>query len=168
MKKLYKVNPTNMHAIKNTYNIISAMDKYKNLSFDTFLECRDSIFMYAYAPDCVPIIINGIIACRRTTMDRTNVPELLFYCQPNKIMYSIECLYLFADVGLRRHEIARYLIEACIKDKNDAFISIKIHESDLNSDLNDELSSIGFYKEFFDDGIYTFIKRPTVQTDRGN
>lgn len=178
MSSIKKVVPTNTAMLKHVHDIISSLDgeEYTDLSFDKFLECRDNVFiaLYRYDPHCIPIIsdIAGIIACRRTNLKETEIPKLPYYCQPHRIIYSIECFHIFDTFKFYDDDmyrvIAKLLLETCSKDKNDAFISVKISNDNLKDYIREELIAQGYYQEFCDNDIYTFIKRPTVQTGRSN
>ena len=143
--------------------------QYENLTFETFLECRDSMYI------CIDKIdefnkypfINGIIACKRTTMDQINISSLLYYCQSNSILYSIEALYILNCSEYENcKNIVKDLIETNSVDKNDAFIVMRLSDTDyLTINL---LLQHNFYLESLYDNIYTFIKPPTYLINRDN
>ena len=94
-----KVHPTDINMIRYLYSLITDLEhnENKDLTFDKFMECRDSI--YIYIDKCCEFSnhpkIDGFIACRRTNMSEININDLLFHPQPYYILYSIEAFYIF-------------------------------------------------------------------------
>lgn len=168
-----KVHPTDINMIKYLYALITSLEltENKNLTFNKFMECRDGI--YIYIDKCYEFSecpkIDGFIACRRTHMNEIEIDDLLFYPQPYQLMYSIEAFYIFkCNTEEKRHETIKKLLDIVEIDKNDAFISIKFfnNKGNLPDDtILMELDKHNFYMNKYDKGIYTYTKRPTVQTN---
>lgn len=168
MSSIKKLIPTNMDMLKHIHGIISGLNKkeYNDFTFDKLLECRDNIYMVFDRPldYGIPMFIAGIIACKRTTIDEARIPELLYYCQPYRNVYSIEFLHIFEYYEESVHTaIVQLLLETCTQDKNDAFIAVKIHRCNLKDYIKNELIRQGYNQEFYENDIYTFIKQPKVQ-----
>lgn len=168
-----KVHPTDINLIQYLYALITSLElaENKNLNFDTFMECRDS--MYIYIDECYEFSdypkIDGFIACRRTYMNELDIDTLLFYPQPYEIMYSIEAFYIFkCNIEEKRHETINKLLDVIVIDKNDSFIALKYFDSKgiIDHILLEELIKHNFHFNKYDKGIHTFTKHPTVQTNR--
>ena len=170
---IHKVHPTDINKIKYLYALFNdfMLPKNKNFTFDTFMECRDGI--YIYIDECCEFSpkpdIHGFIACRRTHMDDIKIDDLLFYPQPNEIIYSVEAFYIFKhDADEKRRDIVKELLNVIVVDKNDSFISVKLFDDIDGTHDNiviDELINHGLYINKYDNGIHIFTKRPTVQTN---
>ena len=78
-----KVHPADINMIQYLYALLTDIERVENkdLTFDKFMECRDSLYMYidkCYEFSNYPKI-DGFIACRRTDMSEINVDDLLFH-----------------------------------------------------------------------------------------
>lgn len=169
---MIKVNPTNIELLLHIYAI--AKDRSKSTIFpkvNTFLECRDSTYIYidkCYKDMKYPII-DGIISCRRTTMEEIGVETLQFYPLPNHIVYSIEIFDIIQCINENKMSIAKELLNTIYIDKNDAFIVIKFFDrygNVLTNDVKDILSEYGYDFFSYRECIYTYVKRPTMLLNR--
>lgn len=168
-----KVHPTDINMIQYLYALITDLERTENkyLTFDKFMECRDSLYMYidkCYEFSDYPKI-DGFIACRRTNISEINIDDLLFHPQPYDILYSVEAFYVFKyNTEEKRHDIVKRLLDVVEIDKNDAFIAIKFFDDRGNPPCDTilkELIKHKFYLNKYDKGIHTFTKRPIVQTN---
>ena len=165
---MVKVNPTNIETLLHLRAI--ARDRSKSpipIRIDIFLECRDNTYMYIdrcyEGMDCP--IPDGIIACRRTTMEEINVESLEFYSVPNFVLYSIEVFDIIQCIGENRKYIAERLLKTVAVDKNDAFIAIKFFDrygDTLDDDMKEVLKRCGYELFSYGGCLYTYIKRPTM------
>lgn len=165
---MVKINPTNIETLLHLRAI--ARDRSESpipIRIDTFLECRDNVYMYidkCYEGMNYPIP-DGIIACRRTTMEEINVESLEFYCVPHFILYSIEVFDIIQCIGENRKYIAEQLLKSVAADKNDAFIVIKIFDrygKTLDEDMKDVLKKCGYELFSYSGCLYTYVKCPTM------
>lgn len=169
-----KVHPTDIDLIEHLYGLITGLGKmeYKYLTFDKFMECRDSIYIYidkCYEFSQYPKI-DGFIACRRTNMEDIDIDKLLYYPQPHHILYSIEGFYIFqCNTNEKRHDVIKQLLNVIEIDKNDSFIAVKFfdeHGNPPDDDLLKELISHRYYFNKYNRGIHTFVKVPTTLINR--
>lgn len=167
MLQIIKVNPDDNKLIYFLYEFLkSSCENYKELSFSDFNKCRNSIFIVIDLSNKLNNII-ALIGCHRVTMDDIGVETLSYYCQPNYLMYEISFLH-FDDsyTTYNRQEYAKsiitQLIKECIADKNDGFISYKLHcPNNAKYEFHDILINIGFEQVNFKDTIQ-YIKKPTT------
>ena len=119
--------------------LVSSCPHYNNLSLETFMECRNSIYYIKG-----PFYIDAIIGCRRFPEKEFN-EDLLYHCTPDNIVYSIEFIHYFSPYY--SIEKLRMLVRECMADKNDSFCllspkcPIETYESYSNI-----LKNCGFYE----------------------
>ena len=162
-----RANPANMKFLKYLYELVA--NSGSTLSFNEFLECRDSIYM------CVdpmsghhkydwkrPNQIYSFLACKRINANELrNVLE--FHCQPYNIVYSIDILYLHDISNTECLDMCRNLLQVNSVSKLDAFIVLRLTE-EYKELLEKTITSQGYYlSDIVNDGIYTFIKSPIFQ-----
>lgn len=169
---MVKVSPTNIETLLHLRAI--ARDRSESpipIRIDTFLECRDNVYMYidkCYEGMDYPIP-DGIIACRRTTMEEIDVESLEFYSVPYFVLYSIEVFDIIQCTGKNRKYIAEQLLKTVAVDKNEAFIAIKFFDrygKILDDDTKEVLNKCGYELFSYKGCIYTYIKRPTMLMNR--
>ena len=136
MGKVLKVKPTDIPMLKYIYGIISS--KF-DISWELFMQCRDSVFAYIendYGCNMFRDNIRCIAICRRTTMDEIGIDKVAYRCKQYGIIYSIDCLYLSNDdLGKDASEYAAYrTINSLSKDLT---ISYKPGETDQSVNPND-------------------------------
>ena len=173
MSGIRKVDPFNIHMLKHVYGIMSDYSETnsKKLTWEKFLECRDSTYIYMdKCYDSQYPIIDCIMACRRTYMEDIDIEDLEYYCKPYHILYSIEGLYVSDHHNPDKiSDIVYQMIDILCKDKNDAFICLKIQgaENKCHRYIS-RLLSYGFTYIDYSKNIWTFIKSPTVNANRNN
>lgn len=170
--RIIKINPADTCNLKHIKtNLMANCPRYGYMNLDTFLECRDNIYILVPYEDGIESVysysgITAIVGCRRTNMEKLGVKALEYYSQSNKVIYSIEflhCQYIDSDKdvsGINQCMI-QILLDACLKDKNDSFI---VYKPDINTITNDEIIALiksGFYRDKDDKTI--FIRRPITQ-----
>lgn len=169
---MVKIPPTHIETLLHLRAI--ARDRSENpipIRIDIFLECRDNVYMYidkCYEGMEYPIP-DGIIACRRTTMEEIDVESLEFYCVPYSILYSIEVFDIIQCVEEKRKYIAEQLLKTIAVDKNEAFIAVKFFDrygKVLDDDMKKVLKKCGYELFSYKECIYTYIKRPTMLTNK--
>ena len=160
-------NPANMKFLRYLYDVAISSGS-TNISFDTFLECRDSIFMCiddASSYRChelkIPDRIYSFLGCRRINANEIDNAQLKFHCKPYNIVYCIDFIYLYdASNADDCKNMCKMLLQINAVSKLDAFIMIKLNE-EYKILLEDSLISMGYYlSEVADNGIYTFFKAP--------
>lgn len=172
MSIVRKVNPTDINLLKHIYGIICGLNKveYEDLSFDTFLECRDSVFIYT--DKCYEFVIDGFIACRRVEDDLSLTEGVTLYRRPNTIIYIIEVLYAIECSDLNKYKkIISDLIEAVMMDKNDAPVITYVSSntkyiSDI--DLVSILEECGFRESSYYNKVFTFVRPPNTYINKSN
>lgn len=169
---MVKVNPTSIETLLH----IRAIARDRSVSpipirIDTFLECRDNVYMYidkCYEGMQYPIP-DGIIACRRTTMEEIGVESLKFYSIPYHILYFIEVFDIIQCIDEDKKNIARELLKTIAVDKNNAFVFIKFFDrygNVLTNDLKEVLAECEYEFFSYKDCIYTYVKSPTMFINR--
>lgn len=165
---MVKVSPTDINTLFHVRAI--ARDRSESrmpIRIDTFLECRDNVYMYidkCYDGMEYPIP-DGIIACRRTTIEEIDVTALKFYSVPHYILYSIEVFDIIQCTGEDKKYIARELLKTVAADKNDAFIAIKFFDrygNILTDDIKDVLAECNYDFFSYKECMYTYVKHPTM------
>lgn len=172
--RIVKIAPTNIDTLSHIYGLtISHIEDEMKITLNTFLQCRDNVYMYidrCYENMTYPIP-DGIIACRRTTIEEIDVDSLEFYCVPNGVIYSIEIFDLIQCVGEYRKNIAKELLNAISIDKNDAFISIKFFDrygNVLTDDIKEILKECGYSLFSYKNCIFTYVKPPIFLINKNN
>lgn len=165
---MVKVSPTNIETLLHIRAVArDRSESHMPIRIDTFLECRDNVYMYidkCYEDMEYPIP-DGIIACRRTTMEEIDVESLRFYPLPYHIIYSIEVFDIIQCVNEDKKNIARELFNTIAVDKNDAFIVIKFFDrygNVLTNDIKEILAECGYDFFSYKECVYTYVKRPIM------
>lgn len=165
---MIKIDPTHIETLLHLRAVArDRSESHMPIRIDTFLECRDNVYMYADKcyEDMMYPIPDGIIACRRTTMEEIGVESLEFYCVPNFVLYSIEVFDVIQCMGEDRKYIAEQLLKTVAVDKNEAFIAIKFFDrygKILDDDLKDVLKRCDYEFYSYKECVYTYVKRPTM------
>lgn len=161
-----KIDPTDIKTLLHIRAIAKdRSESHMPIRIDTFLECRDNVYMYidrCYDGMEYPIP-DGIIACRRTTMEEIEVESLKFYPTQYHILYSIEVFDIIQCIDENKKYIAKELLNTIAVDKNDAFIVIKFFDrygNILTDTMKEVLAECGYYFFSYKECIYTYIKRP--------
>lgn len=163
MKYIKKIPETNVHILKHVYaTLVSQCPEYINLSFNTFLECRNSIYTIIDNSKYTVLQYKGIIGIRRTySSNLTNYKDLKYYCVPFGSIYSIEFLHMTDDID---EELGFQLVREAVADKNDAF-NIMTHKCTRESPTYKILHRNGFkmdqYNEARDE--FVFVRDPILQ-----
>jgi hypothetical protein len=167
MSGIRKIDPADIDILKHIYGVISNTENtnFKELSWETFLECRGNIYIYVDGSNgrgCE--IINAVIACRRAHMEEIDVEELSFYCKPYHVIYSIECLYMTdSDEPNKISDIVCQLVDAECKDKNDGFVCLRVYSAENKSHRYvSRLLTYGFRFADYSKNVWTFLKSPTM------
>ena len=165
---MVKVNPTNIETLLHIRAVAKdRSESHMPIRIDTFLECRDNVYIYidrCYEGMEYPIP-DGIIACRRTTMEEIDVESLVFYPVPYHTIYSIEVFDIIQCVNENKKNIARELLKTIAVDKNDAFIVIKFfdrYNNVLTDDMKEVLAECEYKFFSYKECVYTYVKRPTM------
>lgn len=165
---MVKIKPTDVKTLFHVRAIArDRSESHMPIRIDTFLECRDNVYMYidkCYDGMEYPIP-DGIIACRRTTMEEIDVTALKFYTLPYHIVYSIEVFDIIQCIDENKKHIARELLNTIAVDKNNAFIAIKFFDrygNILTDDIRDVLAECGYDFFSYKECVYTYIKSPTM------
>lgn len=176
MSIIRKVHPTDINLLRHIYGIVSALNRveYEDLSFDTLLQCRDSVFISidrCYEFSDYPII-DGFITCRRIEDDLNLTEGITLYRRPNTIMYIIEALHVFKCNDLKQYKkIMTSLIETCMTDKNDATVIAYVSSNTKyisDKDLVSTLEECGFKESSCYNTVFTFIRPPKTYINKSN
>lgn len=163
MSGIKKINPTDIELLKHIYGLISNTENsnFKNLSWETFLECRDNIYVYLNNSNGFDSI-DAVIACRRTTMDKIDLVELPYYCKPHYILYSIECMYISREDNVEKtSDVVCQLVEEECRDKADAFICLRVYSAENKCHRYvTNLLGKGFRFANYDKNVWYFLKSP--------
>lgn len=172
MSGIRKIDPFNTHMLKHVYGILSTSNEacfFKNISWEKFLECRDSVYVHIDTSyDIYNPIIDCIIASRRTNLTDIDLNGLDYYCKPNDILYSIECLYISDHHDPEKIScIILQLVDLLCKDKNDAFICLKVKcDENKSHRYISKLIDYGFKYLECKSGLWIFTKAPTVNKNK--
>ena len=176
MNIIRKVHPTDINLLKHIYGMICSLGKieYRDLSFDTFLECRDSVFIYidkCYEFSEYPVI-DGFIACRQVVDDLKLTEGITLYRRPNTVMYIIEAIHVIECSSLKKYKkIMSELIESAINNKNDAPVITYVSSNSKyisDTDLVSTLEKCGFIEGSCYNCVFTFVRPPKTCVNKSN
>lgn len=128
---IIKVNPSSTSDINDFYKKVklSCVD-YESLSYEEFLDCRNSIYQVYQQNSYSPY---GFIGCRKAFINKDlGIDDLPYHCQKNDMVYEIKFIhyedFYNKDTENRnstKRDIMNKLIYECLADKNDSFCIVK-------------------------------------------
>ena len=163
MQFIKKIPETNVHMLKHVYaTLISQCPEYLNLSFNTFIECRDSVYAIVDNSRNIVLQFKGIIGIRRTySSNLNNYKDLRYYCVPFGTIYCVDFLHIMDDVD---EELGFQLVREAVADKNDGFNRLT-HKCSRETPIYRILHRNGFkmdqYNEARDEFVY--VRDPILQ-----
>lgn len=156
-----KVHPMDIELLKYVY-AIGCNDL--EIEFETFLKCRDSVFVIVNkdTSDLHNPIIDGIVACCRTTAEECDISTLDFYPIPYNVIYEIKICNIIQNSNSNFSDILSSILNTVSVDKNDAFIILRYYQSEINDEIKCAFLKCGYKLYNQDNKCITFVKQPTL------
>ena len=139
------IDPLNEKSLKIHYErLMSECDTFRNLTFDDFLEARNSVFVL----ENTKLHIYAIIGLKRKKFDFDlyvdGISDLPYHCTKNNdVMYEVEFIHINSNYQYDE-EIAHILIETVLQDKRDAFTIIPLKNISCPEIVDLAINEAGF------------------------
>lgn len=154
--KVYKVPSDGVLMMHHMFDTLkSHCEEYIDKPYDEFVDCYNSTYVLFDEKHA----FKGMIACRRVYANKKIDKAVKYHPQKHHTLYEIEVLYYDSSVPISDRSD---LINTCLADKNDAFISMECKCKNVIDDI-ERLKEIGFYTAFEEDDTIILARAPKTQ-----